>query len=460
MVVAATAGDGDFERLGVVSEGATSALQATGAELVDGVSAVDAIERSSGSRAFRPLPEALRSRLEAAAETTLTDIAHARHARVIAIGQPLLSEARPHLEAIGRDENASRHLTDICLFLVRANLQARRPDDAQSQVLECIAQSPDLEQPNARTHPPEVLELVSAARESLGDRSSLVVRGADTVPRGCVIRVNGRVIGATPSAQRALPAGRYPVQVECRPGTPARVHVVLVNGAEPAEIVIDGRFDSTLRVDAASGAIALAYSDAATMTELLPRDLARIAPLVGASHALAVAQEDGAIWLRAFEVDATGARMVGGSRVPDPGDAERGRAALGSLLGIEGSAAAARSDASEMVHIDGLLVPAIASYAIGAGGLITFGVAGGIAAADYSAARAECGDTRTCTPERVSGIDDLSLAADIGLGIGVAGVVVGTILIIVHPPRDLDSSERVSARLDVRGTTLSLAGTF
>ncbi|MDQ3034957.1 MAG: PEGA domain-containing protein [Myxococcota bacterium] len=456
LVVTATAGDGDLERLGVIAESATAALRATGAHLIEPVSAADALERS-GSRSFRPMPQGLRERLQSTAETMLTDVANGRSSRVIAVGEPMLSEARPHLEAIGRDDRASQNMTNICLFVVRAHLDARRAEDARMQVLECLSQSPDLEEPNATMHPPEVVELVMQQRRGLPSRSSLVVRGTETDPAGCVVRVNGRAIGATPMIERALPAGRYAVQVECRPGAPSRVHVARVDGAQPTELTIDGRFDSTLAVDPASGTITLAYSDPSARTEMLEDDVARIARMTEAAHVLAVASDQGASWLRAFELEGDAARMVGSSRVADPGDAARSRAALGSLLGVEVGGGV---ESSAAAHTDGGLVPAIAVYATGGAALVAFGVLAGIASAEHASARSECGDAGTCSQERVSGIQDLALGADIALGIGIACIAAATIVLVADPPRDIEQHDGISARLELRGSTIAVSGTF
>lgn len=309
---------------------------------------------------------------------------------------------------------------------------------------------PDL-QGDPSMHPRNVLAMLERQRPSSSDRSMLSVQGAAGDPEGCVIRVNGRAIGATPFVRRPVLAGSYAVQVECAPEMPARVREVHADGVEGSEIVVDGRFDSTLRVDVGSGTIALAYADADAMSEHLESDLAAIAGATGIAHALVVMNEPNGPALRSFEVDATGAHAAGSSQVAEPADAQRSRRALASLLGIELPVIAESAtpqitrDAAATGRSDGLLVPAVASLVIGGLGLATFATLGGLALAEDSNLRAECGDAGTCTPDRVRGADDLALGADIALGVGSVGVIVGVIMLIADPPHDLESES--SARV-------------
>ncbi|MDQ3031926.1 MAG: hypothetical protein M3Y87_05870 [Myxococcota bacterium] len=444
VVVVAAAGQTDLERLGTVANHASVALEASRADIVAGTDVATRLERS-GSRAFRAAPAALFQRLEDTATTMLQDVARGNNDRARALGEPLLSEIRPYLPAIGRDADASRNLGNICLFLVRSHLPTSGAQDtrgASLQASECLKLFPDL-QASTSMHPPEVVEVLERQRPDASDTSVLSVQGAAGDPAGCVIRINGRPIGATPFVRRPVLAGTYAVQVECAPGMPSRVREVHASGAETAEIVVDGRFDSTLRVDLSSGTIALAYPDAAAMSEHLEEDVARVAQAAGAGHALAVIDASDGPSLRSFDVDATGAHIAGSSQVAEPADAERSRRALASLLGIElpgNGDHAIRDQPAGTTHTDGLLVPGVTSLVLGGLGLGAFGVLGGMALAEDSNVRAACGDARTCTPEQVRTADDLALGADIALGIGAAGVVLGAILLIADPPRDIERS--------------------
>jgi tetratricopeptide (TPR) repeat protein len=70
----------------------------------------------------------------------------------------------------------------------------------------------------------------------------------------------------------------------------------------------------------------------------------------------------------------------------------------------------------------------LTAFGIGGAGLITLAVAGPLALSENNALADGCGATSTCTSSDVAPANRRALVADIGLGVGVAGVVVGTIL--------------------------------
>lgn len=463
VVVGATEGT-DLERLGTIAHHTQEALRASAA-VVSGSDGAERLEATE-SRAFRPLPPAFAQRLADTAESMLQDLVSGSNHRARALGEPLLSEARALLPAIGRDESASRHLSDICLLLVRSHLGPEGPIDrgaAETQALECLAVVPGIT--SDRRHPPEVGEVLEAQRASLSEDSAIVIQAAASDPAGCAIRINGRVVGTTPFAQTTLPAGRYRAQVECAPGAPSRVRDVRVSGAEPTRVIVDGRFDSTLRVDTEAGMIALAYATTDAMQTHLAGDVARVAGAVRATRVLVVAGDSGVIRLERFTIGPDGAHSEGTSPVAAPVDAERSRRALATLLGGEvpdeiTSVVASSTDpiSPGSEHTDGLLVPAVVSFVLGGVGLATFGTLGGLALGEDASVRRECGDAHTCTPERVQGIHDLALGADIALGIGVGALAIGGILLAVSPPRDV-----AVAVVPVAGPTLigaSASGSF
>lgn len=110
---------------------------------------------------------------------------------------------------------------------------------------------------------------------------------------------------------------------------------------------------------------------------------------------------------------------------------------------------------------DGLLVPSLVAFGVGGAGLIAWGILGGLALGEESTIAAGCGATRSCTPAEVQAMDDLALGSDISLGIGLAGILAGVILIVVDPPRGatteaasiqvLPTGDRYGAGLTVRG---------
>jgi hypothetical protein len=69
------------------------------------------------------------------------------------------------------------------------------------------------------------------------------------------------------------------------------------------------------------------------------------------------------------------------------------------------------------------------SAAFGVAGFGVLGVAGGIGVANRASEHCDTG----CTQSQKSGVDDLFHVADIGLGVGAAGVVLATVLFLARP---------------------------
>lgn len=89
-----------------------------------------------------------------------------------------------------------------------------------------------------------------------------------------------------------------------------------------------------------------------------------------------------------------------------------------------------------------LMIPGLVSIGFGALGLAGFGVLGGMALAEESAVRSGCGAARACSPAEVTAMDDLAVAADVSLTIGLLAVATGTLLIGIgeggrHPVADI-----------------------
>ncbi len=75
----------------------------------------------------------------------------------------------------------------------------------------------------------------------------------------------------------------------------------------------------------------------------------------------------------------------------------------------------------------------IASFGVAGAGLITFAVAGLIARGKYN----DCDDEMApCTDSEISSIDTVSLVADIGLGVAVAGAITGVVWLLVGGSSD------------------------
>lgn len=98
--------------------------------------------------------------------------------------------------------------------------------------------------------------------------------------------------------------------------------------------------------------------------------------------------------------------------------------------------------------------------AVGAAGMITFAIAGVAANQRYAALRDKCGDGR-CTDRSlipdIEGGKRLDLAANVGLGVGLAGLAGGALLIIFGGPK---AAPPVSAWALPGGVGLTVRRTF
>jgi len=87
------------------------------------------------------------------------------------------------------------------------------------------------------------------------------------------------------------------------------------------------------------------------------------------------------------------------------------------------------------------LAPALIAYGVAAAGFVTMAVAGPLAVSEDHALADGCGATASCSAADVASADRRALVADIGLGVGVAGAAVGTVLLLVRPNhRDVATS--------------------
>jgi tetratricopeptide (TPR) repeat protein len=88
-----------------------------------------------------------------------------------------------------------------------------------------------------------------------------------------------------------------------------------------------------------------------------------------------------------------------------------------------------------------LPVAAWVSFGVGAAGLVSFAIAGGMALGEDASVADRCGSDagRICTDDQVSRLQRLTRTADAGLGLGLAGVVTGVLLTVL-----LDGADRES----------------
>ncbi|MFT3769782.1 MAG: PEGA domain-containing protein [Minicystis sp.] len=86
----------------------------------------------------------------------------------------------------------------------------------------------------------------------------------------------------------------------------------------------------------------------------------------------------------------------------------------------------------------GARIAGFAVLGVGAAGMATFAAAGVMANKRFDAVSAACGGTRCTDPSfsaQIAGGKQLDLAANIGLGVGIAGLVGGTLLVVLGGPK-------------------------
>ncbi len=99
---------------------------------------------------------------------------------------------------------------------------------------------------------------------------------------------------------------------------------------------------------------------------------------------------------------------------------------------------------------------------VGAAGFVTFAIAGLAAQDAYNQLNAECGSERLCTPDDLATMNSNALIADIGLGIGIAGVGTGVVLMVLGATSGNASTDSVAVLPMVSPTFagLSMQGGF
>jgi len=345
----------------------------------------DAIARMEAdiSRPFEPLGEELGRRLGVTADSVLDHLVAGRPERALREGSPLLAEltgmdSMARSSAIGRNETSARAAHDLCLYLVRAHLAERGQRAARDQVAVCMRLVPQME-PSERQHPPDVRQLYDEVLQGVvGNRAGgvLTIEGGPSDPAGCAIRLNGRLVGHTPSVQLALPAGDYAVQAECREGRPGRVqHVSLSRGARE-RLVVYARLGQVLETQPT---LSLVYDDARALEAGLHEDVALLGRTAGVARVLVVTDVgNGPLGTRAYAVTDTAIDLVGTAQMERPLDDTRVRGAIENVLGRRGNALATPDPSETALQSDDstndLLWPGIA---LAGAGVIALGIGWG-----------------------------------------------------------------------------------
>ena len=100
--------------------------------------------------------------------------------------------------------------------------------------------------------------------------------------------------------------------------------------------------------------------------------------------------------------------------------------------------AATASPASPPTKGGGGRIAGFVTLGIGAAGMVTFAAAGAMANSRYDSIQTACGGARCTDPkyaDQIAGGRRLDVIANVGLGVGLAGIAAGTLLVILGGPK-------------------------
>jgi hypothetical protein len=100
---------------------------------------------------------------------------------------------------------------------------------------------------------------------------------------------------------------------------------------------------------------------------------------------------------------------------------------------------------------------------VGVAGLGLFAIGGAQGNSKFATLEKECGTTRCTDPKYADVVDSgktLDLVANIGLGIGVAGIVAGTIMVVVGGPKPKPKTTDASFFISPGQTMMQLRHVF
>lgn len=222
--------------------------------------------------------------------------------------------SREAIEELNREPERARRVFDTCLYMVRAVLATESESRARAIARECRQLVPRAE-PSPYMHPPAVTDLLDQI-DALQAKQTGELR-VESTPSGCAARVNGVLLGETPTTIGGLFPGDYRVQVECGPEARGRVHVVTV-GAGSARRQIDARFDEAI---ASRPRLSLNYENVTKERQYGVADAGRIGDGVGSRSVVLVSiSAAGSMELELVDVGATTASSPSGlARVPVSG---------------------------------------------------------------------------------------------------------------------------------------------
>jgi len=353
------------------TSGAATVGAATSTSVMTNEDAVSRIDAAL-SRPFEPLPPGLAGRLAQTTEAVLNLIVSGRRERAARQGSPLMAEIDPVLPAVGRDDTVVTDASNLCLYIARAQLEDRNERAAREQMIVCSRLFPSLIVDEV-AHPPSIRSLHEEVRLQINAEGGVLsLQSGPGDPAGCALRVNGRVIGQTPSVRIALPAGDYSVQAECREGRPGRIqHVRLTNGATE-RLVVYARLGQVLET---RPVLALVYDDNRALDVGLQHDVALLARMVHTRRVLVVADTGaGSLATRAYEVSETAVDLIGSAQMSRPIDDNGVRGAIENVLGRRNETPVAHGTEHVDEEASAMLWPGVG---LATAGVITLGIGWG-----------------------------------------------------------------------------------
>jgi hypothetical protein len=189
--------------------------------------------------------------------------------------------SRQAIEVLNREPARARRVFDTCLYMVRAVLATESESQARAVARDCRRLVPRAE-PSPYMHPPPVTDLLKRIDALLAKQTGEL--RVESSPSGCAARINGVLLGETPTSIGGLFPGDYRVQVECMPEKPGRVHVVTV-GAGATRRRVDWRFDEAIE---SRPSLSLRYENAAEEHEQRVADARQVAEALQADSVVLV----------------------------------------------------------------------------------------------------------------------------------------------------------------------------
>ena len=180
---------------------------------------------------------------------------------------------------VASDQTLRDALYKSLMVLGHCYLRLKQPDRATEMVSQAVRSFPDRDLSMVR-YGPDLVTFYKKVRREL-DRQPRGTLAISTRPEKCLVFLNERFIGLSPTRAVDLYPGRYRVYVQ-RPKEPGRTHLANVNGGDH-QISIDFALDRVLRTEPFVG---LRFTDRQGMERDEARYAAAVARGVEASTAI------------------------------------------------------------------------------------------------------------------------------------------------------------------------------